>query len=151
MLGFVTAKFKGLIESRRTLLKTLAQNTNHIQDAVAAARLFGGELKMPPDMDLVLGHEEPAPATAPVQKNLFESGGEQTIREDVITHLKGAGSKGIKAAVIRHSIEAKLGRELHYKTIGMTLYRLSEKGLARRDGFTWFYVPHGDEKETPAS
>ena len=39
--------------------------------------------------------------------------------------------------------------EMHDKTVGMTLYRLSKDGLARRDGRTWFYVAPKEETENP--
>jgi hypothetical protein len=50
---------------------------------------------------------------------------------------------------MRKEIEAKLGRKLHEKTIGMTLYRLSRKGLSKRDGLTWYPTAKAAESKTP--
>ena len=57
--------------------------------------------------------------------------------------LKDAGDAGIKAGQIKDYIERTYGRQLHEKTVGMTLYRLSQQTppLARRVGHTWFFVP----------
>lgn len=73
-----------------------------------------------------------------------------TIRELVLSLLQGAGTKGSKAGPIRRTVEAALNRQIHYKTIGMTLYRLSQENLAHRDGFTWFFGPSpSDETKKP--
>jgi hypothetical protein len=64
-----------------------------------------------------------------------------TIRELVLERLKLAFPEGLKAADIRAHIEALRGTELHEKTVGMTLYRLSLDGAVSRTGRTWFFVP----------
>jgi hypothetical protein len=79
--------------------------------------------------------------------------GSMRVKDLVLNELKGHRAEGRKASEIRASIEAVLGRELHAKTVGMTLYRMSREGVARRDGRTWFAVletanPGGD---TPGS
>jgi hypothetical protein len=61
------------------------------------------------------------------------------IREMVIECLKQAGSSGAKVADVKKFI-AGLGIEMHDKTAGMTLYRLSKEGIARREGRDWFYL-----------
>lgn len=48
-------------------------------------------------------------------------------------------------------MERTFGEVLHEKTIGMTLFRLSQKGVARRDGHTWFYVQPPAETEKPGA
>jgi hypothetical protein len=72
-----------------------------------------------------------------------------TIRDLVLRHLSDAKDKGTKAAEIRRLVEAQRQETLHEKTIGMTLYRLSRDGLARRDGRTWFFVPPKAEAKNP--
>lgn len=64
-----------------------------------------------------------------------------SVRDLTLDYLKAAKDKGIKAAEARAHVEALRHTRLHEKTIGMTLYRLSQDGLARREGRTWFYVP----------
>ena len=83
--------------------------------------------------------DEPVPEGAP------------TIREMVLVQLAEAGKDGTKAAPIRKFVEDKLGRKLHQKTIGMTLYRLSKDGLARSEGHTWFPVEAAAETGNPGA
>jgi len=59
----------------------------------------------------------------------------------IIDCLRAAGASGTKAAAIREYIQNTYGQDIHEKTVGMTLYRLSQKGRVRREGHTWFYVP----------
>ncbi len=73
------------------------------------------------------------------------------LREILLEQLKIAGSKGAKAATLRDYVERTYGMVTHEKTIGMTLYRLSqEKGKAvRRDGHVWFFGSAEAEKKNP--
>jgi hypothetical protein len=73
------------------------------------------------------------------------------IRELVLEQLKAAGNAGLKAASMQDFIEKTYKENLHSKTVGMTLYRLSKDGLARRDGHIWFYVPPTAETENPGA
>lgn len=73
----------------------------------------------------------------------------QSVREIALNSLIEAGAGGTKAADIRAHIERLRGSTLHEKTVGMTLYRLSVDGLARRKGHTWFYVPPEQRTENP--
>lgn len=72
-----------------------------------------------------------------------------TIRNIVIAQLASAGEAGAKAADIRKFIEQTYNQTVHEKTVGMTLYRLSKDGLARRDGHTWFSAKPEAETENP--
>ena len=71
------------------------------------------------------------------------------IRDAVLGLLGKAGEKGDGATALRKHIEADYHIELHEKTVGMTLYRLSNEGLVRRKGRTWFFVPQIAEKKNP--
>jgi hypothetical protein len=64
-----------------------------------------------------------------------------SIREIILDRLRVAGDKGSKAAPIRDYIEHTYGEVVHEKTVGMTLYRLQNLKLVRRDGHTWFFAP----------
>jgi hypothetical protein len=70
-----------------------------------------------------------------------EADASKTVRDQVLALLNEAGSAGTTATALRKAIEASRDDPLHYKTVGMTLYRLSQDGLARREGRTWFAVP----------
>lgn len=65
------------------------------------------------------------------------------IREIVLERLRAAGAQGTKVGEIKKYIETQ-GIEMHDKTVGMTLYRLSKESLARRDGRVWFAVEKND-------
>jgi hypothetical protein len=55
--------------------------------------------------------------------------------------LRDASPAPLKAKEIHQAVEARTGRTYHWKTAGMTLYRLSQDGLVKRVGHKWFYVP----------
>lgn len=82
-----------------------------------------------------------------------KQGAHPKVKNIVLDELRKAGARGSKAAPIRQILISIYGIETHEKTVGMTLYRLSREGLARRDGVTWFFVPPQAEKnpggETP--
>ncbi len=63
------------------------------------------------------------------------------LREILVDQLKIAGEKGAKATALRDYVERVYGLVTHEKTIGMTLYRLSQDKLVRRDGHVWFFGP----------
>jgi hypothetical protein len=74
---------------------------------------------------------------------------QSSVREMALAKLTEASVQGTTASEIRDHIEKVRGTKLHSKTVGMTLYRLSQDGLARREGRTWFAVPQVAEKANP--
>lgn len=74
-----------------------------------------------------------------------------SIREIVLKRLQEAGPRGTKASELRELIEVGRGTKLHEKTVGMTLYRLANEGLARREGRVWFHVPQDSARENPGA
>jgi hypothetical protein len=72
-----------------------------------------------------------------------------TVRDAVLNYLEAVGDAGMKAAAIRALYEADSGVNLHSKTMGMTLYRLSLQGMVRREGRNWFFVTRSAETENP--
>lgn len=70
------------------------------------------------------------------------------IRKLVLDKLISSGAEGIKASIIKDEIISQ-GIEMHDKTVGMTLYRLSKDGLAKRDGRIWYFVSGVQQKEPP--
>ncbi|WP_126176133.1 hypothetical protein [Tsuneonella rigui] len=72
-----------------------------------------------------------------------QEGGAVTAREIILDELQE--KPGMKAAELKKAIERRLGREVHYKTPGMTLYRLANDGLVRREGHRWFAL-RGDQQ-----
>lgn len=151
-------------EDRVRLEKRARANEAALFDCVAAGRLFGLQIEPPTDSGLrwvrirtrAPGEGPPSsaspksePPKEPVQGSLLDNRGELTIREIVLDQLKMAGPRGTKAAHIRRVVENILGRQIHYKTIGMTLFRLSQKDLAKREGLMWFFVPPNADTKNP--
>jgi hypothetical protein len=85
-----------------------------------------------------------------LQSTVAPEDNDAPIRELVLRRLKGS-PEGLKASQLREYIEALRKTRLHEKTIGMTLYRLSQDGRARRDGRTWFYVEPAGEAKNPGT
>ena len=73
--------------------------------------------------------------------------GRKSIKMLVLKYLSEAGARGLKAAELRSMVEESQKTNLHGKTIGMTLYRLSRADLVRRDNRTWYSVPPAVETE----
>lgn len=73
------------------------------------------------------------------------------VSDIILEQLKIAGDKGSKAATIRDYIFNTYSRSLHEKTIGMSLFRLSKKGLVRRIKQTWFFVPPEADAKNPGA
>jgi hypothetical protein len=72
------------------------------------------------------------------------------VREVVLGELERAGELGLKASDIRRFILHEYNRDLHEKTVGMTLYRLSQQGRVSRDGRIWLFVPQTGTKDPGA-
>jgi hypothetical protein len=86
-----------------------------------------------------------------VASTTLPAGAEPTIRDLILHYLRIAGAKGEKAAVLRRRVETFLNRQIHYKTIGMSLYRLSKETppMVRREGQTWFLEQPSTESKDP--
>lgn len=61
-----------------------------------------------------------------------------TASEIILEALRGVFPKPMKAARLREIVEERIGRTVHQKTAGMTLYRLAKDELVRREGHNWF-------------
>lgn len=92
------------------------------------------------------GGGEPVPISPPQAAPISKR---PPIREIVIDQLKEAGAKGARAADIRQYIERVYDPDIHEKTVGMTLYRLSQRDIVRRRGLRWFFVPPLAEAKNP--
>ena len=72
-----------------------------------------------------------------------------SVKEFVLSEVRRAFPNPMKAAEIRVKLEAA-GQEVHEKTVGMTLYRLSKSGKVKREGIEWFFVPENPQAVQPA-
>lgn len=82
----------------------------------------------------------PPPPEFPKETNAPALDPDASVRELVLEMLNRVGPIGARAADIQAHIEQLKRTNLHDKTIGMTLYRLSLAGKVRRDGRIWFSV-----------
>ncbi len=76
----------------------------------------------------------------------------RTIKEIVLEAAKEAYPKAIRASGVRNLLGMQ-GFNVHDKTVGMTLYRLSREGAIKRVGKAdWFFIPENERQneESPA-
>jgi len=163
----VKAAADKLIEEQRRISMDAQFVMNNIQTALS---VFGFDMKKPKPWEAVreaigterytealkLGAAKPplvADSQSETDSDDFELSDELNdeptppkVREIVLEQLIAAGSGGIKASSIKEHMVSQ-GIELHEKTVGMTLYRLSRDGISRREGRIWFFVPEADRKE----
>lgn len=107
---------------------------------------------------LPANNPSPAPTSATlvipkVPSTLLDAGSEPSVRELILHYLKLAGPNGEKAAVLRRRVETFLNRQIHYKTIGMSLYRLSKETppLVCREGQIWALANPWVEAKSPGA
>lgn len=114
-------------------------------DCHAAARLLGFDL-----IAALATYNKDAANTAihapPPQQQIMGPTG--PVSDVVLLMAELAYPEPVRAAALQAEIEKDRG-PLHYKTIGMTLYRLSKQGLMRRQGQKdWFFVPPEERKKS---
>jgi uncharacterized protein (UPF0335 family) len=121
------------------------------QDCHAAARLFGFDVVAAAAsidaQNTTHGPPQIPPSnTIPpkIAKSNEDTGG-INIRQFVLDEAQRAFPDPVRAKNLRESLKAK-GRDVHDKTMGMTLYRLSKEGEMRRDGWDWYYVKNKQEE-----
>ena len=73
----------------------------------------------------------------------------KTIKDHVLEAAQQAYPNPIRASALRRLLEEK-GIKVHEKTIGMTLYRLSQRGLLTRMGWDWTFVPEDQRRAVAA-
>jgi hypothetical protein len=74
---------------------------------------------------------------------------ERTIKDLILWVTEREYPKPVRALNIRNEL-AKQGYNVHEKTVGMTLYRLSKKDFVRRIGrLDWYFVPESERRASP--
>lgn len=95
----------------------------------------------------VFGLTPPAP-TAQLQKTFgvltFRDDPPKQFKDLALELLRQAFPGPMKAKEIQEAIQAHTGRAYHWKTAGMTLYRLAQDCLVRRVGHKWYYLPEDE-------
>lgn len=138
-----TQKMKALDERQQAIREIFTQ-------AEGTGKLFNFDLKEELQAaGLIPGDDAPADSGGASLPPAPAQDAKRPIREIALEMVERAYPGPIKAADIRAELE-KVGRTTHYKTIGMTLYRLSVDRIVKRRGINWFFVPEGQRaKETP--
>jgi hypothetical protein len=158
-IAAIKAKHQELVQQRKHLFVERASIDARITsvdallaDCAVAARLFGVDLpsavapqRAGRQLDLEAHFHAGAaradltvtPKETPPPPSYMTT---PTIREMVMAYLKNAGPAGSKAGPIRRHVESVLNRQVHYKTVGMTLYRLAQEKLVHREGLVWSLV-----------
>ncbi len=80
-----------------------------------------------------VGADEPAPAR------------QAKVKDAVLNRLREIAPNGERSLALRQYIERVNLLHVHEKTVGMTLYRLSQEGIVHRKGQTWFYGPQAEQ------
>jgi len=121
------AEIKKVLEEKQKIKSDLLQS---LQDCEAAARLFGFDIwKESSNLD----------SGEPLQPPKLEKS--KSVKEFVFEEAKQAYPNPVKASELRKKLEAERNETVHDKTVGMTLYRLSQDRVLRREKHNWFYVP----------
>jgi hypothetical protein len=144
--------------------RELASNQSVISDCVSGLRVFGIDLNAPDAWeqfstdfgdeiaDLIHGpsqHQQPHGIEPRPQQSFIAT--QQPISTLLLERLKDVGFHGSKALPLRNFLKDKYNVETHYKTVGMTLYRLSQERPPKvhRKGNPWFFGPPLGETKNP--
>jgi len=120
-----------------------------INDCFAAARLFGfdlvaefkSEANGDPRQPTLQAPDPITPSLSPVPAMPGAKEG-CSVKTLVLDALERAYPNPIRAGGVRKDLASR-GYITHDKTVGMTLYRWSLVGCARRAGRDWYFVPSG--------
>ncbi len=145
----------------------VAANQSAISDCVSGLRPFGIDLNAEGVWDqFIVDYGEritfltKGPAHSPATQTLEPMTpqtfivAQQPISLLLLDRLRDVGFHGSKALPLRNFLKQQYNIDTHYKTVGMTLYRLSQESPPKvhRKGHTWFFGPPlgGDQKNPGA-
>lgn len=132
---------KAALGRRDRLDKKIAALDDEDADLIRGAKAFGLPVDVTAYTDdvVVTG---PGDTRAVIQVKSTDVGGSPLFKEFALRLLKEAAPRSMKAAEVQAVIEKEMGRKYHWKTAGMTLYRLKKEGLIDRKGQDWFAITH---------
>lgn len=149
-----------LIREREKLDQQLTDLQEEIKLLDQAAKTFGINISAQNAEDVRIQHlieeennteERPYYARKIDQTDSLETKNDQyqpsPVRDIALQFIKAHYPAPIKSPDLRIHIEKVLGRRIHEKTAGMTLYRLSKIGKVSRDKQDWVYIPSQTEEE----
>jgi hypothetical protein len=165
VLNFLSENY-ALNQEISTRQEKLASNQSAISDCIVGLRVFGIDLNADGAWDrfmaeyaesiLSLTSESQQPPQAsrveaiPTQPFISTN---QPISVLLLDRLRDVGFHGSKALPLRNFLKEKYNIDTHYKTVGMSLYRLSqeEPPKVHRKGHTWFFGPPQEETKNPGA
>jgi hypothetical protein len=152
----IEARQQHLLGKRERIVQTIASLNEEIKqiergiaDCEAAARVFGVELA---PVSSVLGKASVSGAGWVRAHGVVGTPTVRTtpsVRDLVTEQLQRAHPEPLRAAALRDWLLEHQKMDVHEKTVGMTLYRLAQKGLARRERHNWFWVPETERDNRP--
>jgi hypothetical protein len=95
--------------------------------------------------------QESNPLPPPTVEENEEPTENHSIKDLVLSRLALGAVAGVRASEIRNFVQQSIGKIIHEKTVGMTLYRLQKEGLVRRDGHIWFLAETRVEAGNPGA
>lgn len=137
--GWKEAAALAISEKRCALVKEIANAEKAVERAVAKASGLKNDLESLDTSVRVLGIDILDAVAAPDDEAADQ--GAPLVKELVLKALEDSYPAPMKAADVKIAIEKEIGRVVHDKTPGMTLYRLSKDNLVHRQGRDWYFVP----------
>jgi hypothetical protein len=96
--------------------------------------------------------DDVAEAVAPrLRRGAPQERGEKAFKDVALSALAYVFPASLRAKQIQEHVQKELDREFHPKTAGMTLYRLSQDNLVRREEADWFFVPEDERPDRSRS
>ena len=131
------AEIREKIDAELKLIETLAEQERMLRASSAEASKRIIALHTGAQALGIVLDDQPVPDAE--FKGAAPLAGAASAREIVLDELRA--NPGMKSAELKMAIERRMGRKIHYKTPGMTLYRLAQEGLVERLGHQWFFKP----------
>jgi hypothetical protein len=142
---FVRQRDKGLKAIER-MKRRLDEIETQLSDLDRGAKAFGLPV---PEQHSIFGDQGPENLlvlTPNMNRVRSAMAAGRQFKDVALDLLAQAHPRPLKAAEVQEGVERELGREFHWKTAGMTLYRLSKEYKVTRKGQSWFFVPE-DQRE----
>ena len=154
-----------LNETITSLQETVRANQASITDCVAGLRVFGIDInadgawvrfveQYAQEINALMSETEQQPRNEQPIANATSQTfivAKQPISVLLLDRLKDVGFHGSKALPLRDHLKQHYNIDTHYKTVGMSLYRLSQESPPKvhRKGHTWFFGPPVAETKNP--
>lgn len=120
------------LKGAANLQKKAAEADEEISDLDRGAKAFG--LPLADDATLHAANVSRAAGNAGAHDS-------RQFKDVALEYLATAYPASLKAVDVQDLVQAALGRSFHWKTAGMTLYRLKNEHKVQRSGQNWTFVP----------